>query len=112
MPTYTADQVAASRSDGACGVRTWPTRSTASIARITATVRAHTQNGTSMRQQPPVSGMRQEPEVSPIAVGRRPVEPEVTGPRDDDSAASGILPSTCERLVLRTGHPRDTLGRL
>src|SRR5215213_9654781 len=110
MPTYTADHVADSRSVGACGVRTCPTKSKISIPTISAIVRAQTKNGTSMRRQASGYWHQSVPEVSPAAGGcLRPAAPEAMGPRDDDAAA-GDTPLHVRTPRALHGRLMDTLG--
>src|SRR3954471_15689959 len=91
MPTYTADQVPASRRVGACGVRTCPTKSNTSMPRIAAIVIAQIQKGTSMGSSG-VAGKCQLRRSLPPTVGGRPAAPEVMGPRTDGVAAWGYSP--------------------
>src|SRR5687767_9673529 len=81
---YTADQTADSRSVGACGVRTWATRSNSSRPTIAAIVTAQSQNGTSMGQLPPVTGSRQYRRSLPPPANRRPAGPEALEPGGPD----------------------------
>src|SRR3712207_6819549 len=96
--------MAASRSDGACGVRTWPKKSKASIATMAAIVRAQTQVGTSMQRflrstDVGTGGLsRREPRAS------RPAAPEAMGPRTDDTAA-GDTPLHGEPVRARGNGP-------
>src|SRR3712207_5381028 len=115
--------MADSRSVGACGVRTWPTKSKTSIPTIAAIVRAHTQKGTSKADTSGDSAAHEAPRCRTRGLSR-PLTAEVAsgaggpwGPRTDDTAARGYSPPRNRRRRPplwgrhRAGYfPHDTTG--